>query len=547
MANFGNLQVLVIANAPRLRGQLHSLLGEIGFGKVRSVAAAATAVRRLRQQHYDLVLCDHALGDGQNGQHLLEDLRQHEIIPRDTLFVMITAERTHGQVISTAELQPDDYILTPFTPGSLKNRLARIIRKREAFLPAWQSMAAGDWLGAIDYCARAAKTHPRYLFDFFRLKAEIQYTIGRLNEAEATYREILAGTRLPSAKLGLARTLALRKNHAESEALLTELIAENELFMAAYDLLAQVRADCGRREAACDVLKTAAGRSPYRIGRQRQLGELALSVGDAVTAETVLTEVVRQSAKSGFRDPEDHVRLIQAQLAQNKLDAAKATVDELEGTLGAQPKTELCKALASAMLNAHMGHAEQARAKFAAVVELSAGQTSLSVGLAQELVKNCIHHQLDNIGGEMVLNILRVAGDERTVESTRELLRAHGLETVSRQIETRLQEEVRQLIASGAKLAHARDYDGMVAAMMDAARKMPGHPVVIFNAALALLRHIEHRGWNQDFARQARELIERVGELAPTNDRVAELAEFMHLLIERDRLHARGKRRAARG
>jgi DNA-binding response OmpR family regulator len=552
MDSFKNLQVLVIASAPGLRSNLRHMLGNFGFNTIQFAVAATAAVRRLRQQPYDLILCDHELGDGQDGQHLLEDLRQHAIIPRESLFVMITAERNYERVISTAELQPDDYILTPLAAGALHTRLTRIVDRREAFIPAWKAMESGDWLSAIDYCTHAEDDFPQYVIDFLRLKAELQHNIGQLNEAETTYREIFASTSQPWAKLGLAQTLALKKSYPEADALLTELITENDHFMAAYDLLAQVRTDSGQRQAACSVLKTATGHSPYCIGRQRQLGDLALSVGDAATAETVLNEVVQQSAKSDFRDPEDHVRLVQAQLGQNKLDQARATIKALESNMGKQPKAELCTALANAMVHAKTGDSARARTDFATAVKLSTSSATLSVGLAQEVVKSCFAQQLGDVGSEMALNLLRVAGDERTVESTRELLRTQGLEALSQRIEAQIQEEVRQLLTTGAERARADDYDGAVAAMMDAARRMPGHPIVIFNAALALLRHIERRGWNKGLAQQARTLIERARELAPANERIAELAEFMHLLIERERIrpHAESgtapKRRGAR-
>ncbi|PKO57733.1 MAG: hypothetical protein CVU25_06980 [Betaproteobacteria bacterium HGW-Betaproteobacteria-19] len=157
----------------------------------------------------------------------------------------------------------------------------------------------------------------------------------------------------------------------------------------------------------------------------------------------------------------------------------------------------------------------------------------MSVGLKQELIKACFDHQLGDAGGEMVMNILRTSADERTVETTRTLMKSRGLEKLSKEIEQRIQTEVKELISVGAEKAHAGDFDGAVAEMMNAARKMPGNPHVLFNAALALLRHIEHRGWNEAFARQARALIERARKLAPTSNRLSAITEFMHGLIKR--------------
>jgi len=62
---------------------------------------------------------------------------------------------------------------------------------------------------------------------------------------------------------------------------------------------------------------------------------------------------------------------------------------------------------------------------------------------------------------------------------------------------------------------------------------MPGNPHVLFNAALALLKHIEHCGYNERFAEQARQLIERVRVQDPSNPKLPALAEFMHGLFRK--------------
>jgi thioredoxin-like negative regulator of GroEL len=282
------------------------------------------------------------------------------------------------------------------------------------------------------------------------------------------------------------------------------------------------------------VLNTAVERSPYRLSRQRRLGELAMEAGDAVTAETALVEVVRQSVNSGFRDPEDHVRLAQAQLAQDKTDAARNTIGDIERSLGNQPNAALCKALANAMLHTHTGDVKEAQAELSAAASLAGTGAALSPGLSRELVKACFDHDMKAAGSEVISNILRMTGDEQTVSALRGLLQSRGLELLSESIERNVQEDVRNLIKGGAEKARTGDYAGAVEAMMDAVRQIPGHPVVLFNAALALLRHIEYRGWNDALASQARALIERARVLDPASIRLSTLAEYMHILIGRN-------------
>jgi len=533
MARFEDLQVLVVASNARLRAQLRDMLSSFGFDVMHFAVTAHTALRHLRARHYEMILCDFELGEGQDGQHFLEDLRQHEIIASDTLFVMITAERNHERVVGAAELLPDDYILTPLSPGALQTRLARIVDRREALLPAWQLAAIGDWLGAIEYCLEAEVSYPQYLVDFHRLEAGFYIASGQLDEAEAIYRQIVESQRIPWAQLGLARCLAFKKDYAGADILLSNLIADNNKFMAAYDLLARVRAESGQIEAACEVLHTAIERSPLRLGRQRRLGELAMDAGNAAVAEAALSEVVRQSASSGFRNPEDHVRLAQAQLAQDKIEAARNTIGDIERSLGTQPNAALCKSLANAMLHAHLGEEKEARMELSVAASLAGTGAVLSSGLSRELVRACFDHDMRGAGCDVISNILRVAGDEQTVNALHGLLQSRGLELLSKSLEQNIQEEVRNLIKAGAEKARTNDYSGAVEAMMDAVRQMPGHPVVLFNAALALLRHIEHRGWNNSLANQARSLIERARTLDPASVRLSTLAEYMHILIGR--------------
>ncbi len=533
MARFEDLQVLVVASNAKLRAQLREMLSSFGFGVVHFAVTAHTALRRLRARQYEMILCDFELGDGQDGQHFLEDLRQHEIITSGTLFVMITAERNYERVIGTAELLPDDYILTPLAPGALQARLTRIVDRREALLPAWQLAAIGDWLGAIEYCLEAEAASPQYLLDFHRLEAGFYIAAGQLDEAEAIYRQIAESQHIPWAQLGLARCLAFKKDYAGADTLLSDLIADNDNFMGAYDLLARVRAESGRVIAACEVLHTAIERSPNRLGRQRRLGELAMEAGNAAAAEAALSEVIRQSANSNFRNPEDHVRLAQAQLAQNKTNAARDTIGDIERSLGAQPNAALCKALANAMLYAHTGEEREAQMELSVAASLAGTGAFLSPGLSRELVKACFDHDMRGAGSEVISNVLRVAGDEQTVNALRGLLQSRGLELLSKSLEQNIQEEVRNLIKGGAEKARTGDYAGAVEAMLDAVRQMPGHPVVLFNAALALLRHIEHRGWNNTLASQARSLIERARTLDPASVRLSTLAEYMHILIGR--------------
>lgn len=533
MLDFERISALIVEINPGMRTQLRDMLAGIGVSKVQFAVSASVAVRRLRESRFDLILCEYHLGEGQDGQHLLEDLRSNEIIPLDTLFIMVTGERQYEKVMGAAELTPNDYILKPFAADTLRARLERAFEKREVFLPAWRHMQQGDIPEAIHYCQQAEQSHPSYAIDFMRLRAELHLGQSQFAEAQAIYRTILNLRPVPWAKLGLAKSLCQQKRLEEAEVVLTGLINDNPQYLDAYEWLAKVREAAGQLDAARDTLMHASTLSPGRVGRMRKVGELSLAVGDIQTAEKQFGEVVRKGKYSDFRDPEDHVRLVQAQLEAGKTDEAEATIRDLERSMAGQPRTRACTALSSAMLYSRTGQADKARAVLSATLQDGGQAASLSPTLKRELAKACFAHQLDEQGEALVLDLLRSAGDDESIASTREMLTQSGRADLSTQLEQKIQGEVRQLIATGAQLAQSGDYDGAVREMFNAVRKMPGNPHVLYNAALALLRHIEHRGWNDQFAVQARNLIAQVRRRDPLNPRLSALNEFFHQLIQK--------------
>ena len=533
MADLDRITVLIIEANQGMRGQLRTMLNNIGIATVNFAPSAGMAITRLRERRYDLVLCEYNLGDGQDGQHLVEVLRTRDIIPLDTLFIMITGERNYERIISAAELAPNDYILKPLTPDTLHSRLVRAFEKREAFRPVYRLIEAGETHDAIEACISGRSEYARHGIDFMRLEAELHGTLGHTDTAEELYREILAAKVIPWARLGLAKMLFARKEYREAEEILTALVTENRRYIDAYDWLARTREESGRIDEARDVLASAVALSPHRIGRLRHLGNVLLAVGDHQSAERTLAEVVRKGKYSDFRDPEDHVRLVRAQLGQGRVSEAESTIRDLERSMDGLPATALCSSLSKALYHNQTGSPARAQAALQTAIRDGADVSSLSVGMKQELAKACLDHDLETEGSMLVMDILRNSADERTVETTRAMLRAKGREDMSEELEQRVHVEVKGLIAAGADKVRSGDYDGAVQEMLSAVQKMPGNPHVLFNAALALLRHIENRGWNERLAAQARNLIARTRRLDPANPRLEAITGFMQQLTRK--------------
>src|SRR5450830_530452 len=330
MNDLSGLSALIIEPHAGMRANVHSMLSMCGITKIEHASSANNAVKHLDLKHFDLVLCEYDLEGGQDGQQLLEDLRHHKLISLSTMFFMVTAEGNHSKVVSAAELAPTDYILKPFTADRLLDRLARALDRRNAFLPVYTLMEAGDQEQAIAVCIEGQRLHTRYAVDFLRLRAELHMFLGQADQAEPIYRHLVEIKAIAWARLGLAKTLLVRKRYDEARELLEELVDTNRNFVDAYDWLARTHAAAGQLQKAQAVLGEAVAVSPHAVRRLRTLADTAFEAGDVDTAEKALRQVVVKAKYSEFRDPEDHVKLVRALVHKGDPVGAAAVVRDLD-------------------------------------------------------------------------------------------------------------------------------------------------------------------------------------------------------------------------
>ncbi|MDB5887857.1 MAG: response regulator protein [Rhodocyclales bacterium] len=528
-----DISVMIVESNAAMRTQLRNMLTMCGISTVNLAVTAGVAIRKLREINFDIILCEYHLGEGQDGQHLLEDLRHHHLIPLWTVFIMITGESSYERVVSAVELAPNDYILKPFSSDKLLDRLSKALTKRDAFMPTYKLVEAGNLLDAIDACRKGEKDHTVFLIDFLRLRAELHLAAGQSTEAQEIYSQVLDTKAVPWAKLGLAKTLFMQKRFDEAEQSFSELIQENSQYMDAYDWLARTRESLGQLEGAQQTLQDAVKVSPHTTRRLRKLGEVSNELGDHETAIKTMSEVVRKGKYSDFRDPEDHVLLVKAQLQAGDMTAANATLRDMERSMDGLAKTPLCKALSTAMVATQAGDAEGASAALDDAIKHNDPRLGATLALKKDLARICIENKRDEEAAEVIMDVMRHAADDEAVERIKNMLVELGRPELGEQLANRVKEEVKDLMAQGAQLAQRGDFDGSVRQMMQAVNKMPGNNNVLFNASLALLKHIENLGWNPRFASDARSYIERVRKQDPGNERLKAITSYFHALLKK--------------
>jgi DNA-binding NarL/FixJ family response regulator/Flp pilus assembly protein TadD len=533
MNELDGLSALIIEPHPGMRASIHNMLNLCGLTKIEHAGASNVAIKILGTKPIDLIVCEYDLDGGQDGQQLLEDLRHHKIVPLSTMFFMVTAEGNYGKVISAAELTPTDYILKPFTADRLLERLARAVEKRNAFMPVYQLMEMGNQRDAIGACAEGIKALPRYTIDFMRLRAELHMLLGEAAEAEGIYQQLFDAKQIAWARLGVAKSLFMRERYAEAQVILETLVESNKKFVDAYDWLARTHAAIGNTEQNLAVLAEAVAVSPHAVRRLRKLGEVALEAGDTDMAEKALKQVVSKAKYSEFRDPEDHVKLVQTLVRKGDPVQAAAVIRDLDKSMAGQRNTGACSAISSAMVHEYTGNETRLAESLGAALAACKDSHGLSSEVKMELARNCLSNNMEEGASEVMRDVMRNAPNGAALAKAMSVFEKAGRPELAEAIASESKQAVAELVAAGAAKAKEGDFRGAVALMMEAVKQLPDNPQVVFNAAVAALKCLENLGWDKSLAHYALTLIDTVRRLDPANPKLPALASLHQAILKK--------------
>ncbi|MFI4940275.1 MAG: tetratricopeptide repeat protein [Burkholderiales bacterium] len=526
MKELDSFTVLIVEPRSGMRDSMHNMLNLCGISKIDHAVGSGPALRSLKSRAYDIILCEYDLGEGQDGQQLLEDLRHHKLIPLWTIFIMVTAERSYEKVVGAAELAPTDYLLKPFTADAMLERLGRALDRQAPFMSAYQLMHEGNLTAALDACIEGSAKNPRFMSDFMRLRAELHLMLGQAEQAGAIYKKLIEIKAFAWARLGLAKALVMQNRLEEAEALLQSLVLDNPKFLDTYDWLARIQQTLGRLSEAQGVLEKAVEISPHVVRRLRKLGDVAMEAGDMAVAEKTFQKVVAKARYSEFRDPEDHVKLVKTLVKKGDTKQAAIVVRDLEKSLAGIEKIEACRAFSAAMIHEQAGDAERAVEEFSAAVTACRDGVGLSTDLKLNLAKSCLDYDMDDAASEIMVKVMSNATDSVAMGKARKVFEEAGREDLADSVAKESRKQVLDMVSTGVELAKNGDYRGAVQVMTEAALKFPDNPQVVFNAVLALLKCIENFGWDHGMGEQVHRYIETYRRLDPTNPRLIPLSDL---------------------
>lgn len=311
MSDFKSMRVLIIEDMENFSASLREMVIYYGvsYDHVQIAANGEQALKLLRETRYDLVLSDYNLGEGRNGNDVLEEAKHTGLLKSSCLYLMLTAENTMAMVMGALEYQPDEYLTKPFTKEELNVRLQRLLKRRNALMEIYTAIDEGQFDNAIASCTNLMAKFPRYKAYLYRLKAELLIERSHYDQSLAMYQGALKVKYMPWAQLGYGKSLYFLEQYSKAEQAFRELLTNDDHFVPGWDWLAKSLEKKGDDQGCQQALAEATAISPRNVQRQNKLGQLALKNGDLEVAEKALDHSVKFGKNSVHRDPENYFQL----------------------------------------------------------------------------------------------------------------------------------------------------------------------------------------------------------------------------------------------
>ena len=119
-----NMKVLIVYDFATMRRIMRNILKQIGFSNINEADDGKSALKELKKEKFDLVLCDWNMPE-MSGIELLKNVREDAQLS-DTPFVMVTAEAQKENIVEAVKLGVNNYVVKPFTADTISEKLQKV-------------------------------------------------------------------------------------------------------------------------------------------------------------------------------------------------------------------------------------------------------------------------------------------------------------------------------------------------------------------------------------------------------------------------------------
>jgi tetratricopeptide (TPR) repeat protein len=524
---------LVVDDFIGVRQLLRESLRSLGARNIDQASSGGEAMGLLARVRYDVVLCDYNLGDGKNGQQVLEEARVRNLINPSTVWMMVSAEKSVESVMGAAEHQPDAYLIKPITEGVLLTRLNRVWHKKQVFRQIDQAYAEKDYLRAAKACDEQIALSRTHEIDLLRMKARLFEKSGEPGKAREVYEQVLEQREYQWARAGIAKIRMANGEYEQARQLFQGVIAENRYYIDAYDQLATTYHHMGRQEEACAILERAAKLSPNSVPRQRSLGQIALRIGNTQLAEKAFRKCIAIGEYSVLKSPDAYLGLARVRGQKNDPKEAQQLLQAALREFTAEyPDLPLRAKITEGLVYHESGDYRRARKAGDELEELlKTSPERPDVPTCLELATLLFSVGVKDAPVELLCYVIRNNHDNALLlDEVQQIFDKARMGDEGQELIRQSKKEATDLMNQGVLLWKTGKLVPAVEWMRDARKAVPNNQRILFNAAQIIISYLQQAGFDAELSAEAYGILHHVDKLQPGQQRFAQLIEQLAAL-----------------
>lgn len=525
--DWADKRYLLVDDFVGIRQLLRESLRNLGAKQIDQAASGGEAMVLLGKHRYDVVLCDYNLGDGKNGQQVLEEARLRNLLMPSSVWLMVSAEKSVESVMGAAEHQPDAYVIKPITEGVLLTRLNRVWNKKQIFKEIDHAYADKDFLRAAKLCDEQIASNPLHEIELLRMKATLLLKSGEPEKARRVYEKVLEERDYNWARCGLAKIMMNNGEVAASQAMFQSVMTANRFYIDAYDQLATSYLLQGNTEEAFNVLEKATKLSPNSVLRQVNYGNSALKLGNIPVAEKAFRKCIYIGEYSVRKTPEAFFGLARVCGQKNDIKEAQRLLNAAIHQFGGDQVILRAK-ITEGLVYHESGDYRRARKSGEELETMLADENKQRPGTetCMEMAALLFAVGVKEAGTSLLCFVARNNHDNLPLLDQVQAIfdKARMSEEGAEHIKT-ARKEATDMMNTGVLLWKTGKLEEAVEWMRVARKALPNNLRILFNAAQILISFMQQNGHDAALADEAVAVLMHVDALAPGQLRFAQLME----------------------
>lgn len=532
---YNNKKCLVIDDFPEIRGSLTRTLKNFGAQSCDTAADGEEAIKLCSKKRYDIVLCDYNLGAGKDGQQILEEVRYLRVLLMTSLFVMITGESSREMVLGALECQPDDYITKPYTQASLKVRLNKAIVRHEALLPIKKAISDGDYRKALDLCNEMIANQSKYSADCLKMKGQLHFLLKQLKEAQSLYESVLGKKPVMWARLGMSKTLLAQKKFDAAEKMLGEIIAEDDRYIEAHDMLTELHLEKKETRLAQKSTEKATQISPKSVLRHRRLAKLAEQNHDDEIALKSYQHSIKWGLNSCHESEQDYFNYArkaadvtkgdQTSDAKMILKQANTFLDRARKRYSDRPEVTAQAQMVETQLLLSEGKEDKAAESAQKAKQLYNGLSTPSLDTSLEFARTLHAMDEEEEAREVLAQLAARHENNAEVMQIIDGITGEPISDTGKQVAAKLTKQ-------GIGSYEQKNFETAISVFEEALFTYPKHVGLNLNLIQAILADTEATGYQDKYEKLCRKCLRAVGNITPDHKQHKRYA-FLYKQLEK--------------